>query len=65
MALSVGAGLERRLRSKMEINELLQIADTGGTMIFALLVWMELRKVREEIVSVLHRIDGFIQGKEP
>lgn len=48
----------------MEINELLQIADTGGTMLFALLVWVELRKVREEIVSVLHRIDGFIQGKE-
>ena len=48
----------------MEIAEVLQIADTSGTMLFAVLVWMELRKVREEIVSVLHRIDGFIQGKE-
>ena len=64
MALSLGACLERRLGSEMEINEILQIADTSGTMLFAILVWIELRKVREEIVSVLHRIDGFIQGKE-
>tara|TARA_R110002096_G_scaffold268624_1_gene462494 strand:- start:242 stop:391 length:150 start_codon:yes stop_codon:yes gene_type:complete len=49
----------------MEIAELLQIAETSSTTLFALLVWVELRKVREEIVSVLHRIDGFIQGKEP
>ena len=48
----------------MAIAEILQIADSGMTMLFALLVWVELRKVREEIVSVLHRIDGFIQAKE-
>jgi hypothetical protein len=48
----------------MNIPEILQLLDSGMTMAFAILVWMELRKVREEIVSVLHRIDGFIQAKE-
>ena len=48
----------------MEVIELLQIADSGTTLIFALLVWIELRKVREEIVAVLHRIDGFIHAKD-
>ena len=60
----MGKGVARRAHSQMDIAEILQIADSGMTMLFALLVWVELRKVREEIVSVLHRIDGFIQAKE-
>ena len=62
---SVFDGTERTFRrDRMTFPELLQLADSGTTAAFAVLVWFELRKVREEVVSVLHRIDGFIQAKE-
>tara|TARA_R110002060_G_scaffold36265_1_gene47243 strand:+ start:148 stop:297 length:150 start_codon:yes stop_codon:yes gene_type:complete len=48
----------------MTIAEILQLADSGTTLLFAYLVWVELRNVRTEIVSVLHRIDGFIQARD-
>ena len=58
-------GVERALgRNRMTIAEILQLADSGTTLLFAYLVWIELRNVRTEIVSVLHRIDGFIQARD-
>ncbi len=48
----------------MELAEILRIADSGMTMIFALLVFFELKSMRQEIVNLLHKIDGFIQAKE-
>ncbi len=48
----------------MELEALLQIADSSTTVLLAVLVWSELRKVREEIVAVLHRIDGYISAEK-
>ena len=49
----------------MNIESLLPLfLDSGMTGMFALLVWFELRKTREEIVAVLHRLDGFIAAQK-
>ena len=54
----------KKWRFRVMLDEILQLADSGTTLLFAYLVWVELRNVRTEIVSVLHRIDGFIQARD-
>jgi hypothetical protein len=46
----------------MPIDMILSIMDSGGTLALAVLVWYELRTMREEMTAVLHRLDGYIQA---
>lgn len=44
--------------------DLFQLLDSGSTLVFALLVWMELRAMRTDIVKTLHNLEGYIQAQE-
>jgi len=46
----------------MPIETIISFLDSGGTLALAVLVWYELRTMREEMTAVLHRLDGYIQA---
>jgi len=41
----------------MEFETIQGLIESGGTLSFALLVWWELRQMRTEMTSILHRLD--------
>lgn len=41
----------------MELTTIQSIIESGGTFGFALLVWWELRQMRAEFATILHRLD--------
>ena len=41
----------------MELTTVQSIIESGGTLAFALLVWWELRQMRTEFTTILHRLD--------
>tara|TARA_R110002110_G_scaffold354122_1_gene563960 strand:+ start:436 stop:591 length:156 start_codon:yes stop_codon:yes gene_type:complete len=47
----------------MTIAEILQIADMGGTLALAVLVYMELRSMRKESLSLMQELTGYIKGR--
>lgn len=49
--------------TSMTLTDLLPLIDLGGTGIFALMVWWELRGMRRESLSLLQRLAGYIEGK--
>ena len=65
MALSLGKSMAYWIDSKMELVDIMQLLDTGMTGGFAILVYLELRKMREDIVKTLHELEGFIKAKSP
>ena len=65
MALSLGKSMANWINCKMELVDIMQLLDTGMTGGFAILVYLELRKMREDIVKTLHELEGFIKAKSP
>ena len=47
----------------MTISELLQIADLGSTLVFAALVYIEVKSMRKESLTLMQTLAGYIQGK--
>jgi hypothetical protein len=47
----------------MPLIELLPLIDLGGTGLFAILVWIELRAMRRESLTLMQRLAGYIEGK--
>jgi hypothetical protein len=41
----------------MTFETIQALIESGGTLAFALLVWWELRQMRTEMTSILHRLD--------
>tara|TARA_B100000519_G_scaffold56785_1_gene47445 strand:- start:243 stop:395 length:153 start_codon:yes stop_codon:yes gene_type:complete len=48
----------------MTLNDLLPLIDLGGTGIFAILVYIELRGMRRESLSLLQKLAGYIEGRK-
>ena len=46
----------------MSVVEMIQIADLGSTLCFALLVWGEVRGMRQESLALLQELNGYIKG---
>ena len=48
----------------MTVPEIIQIVDLGGTLCFALLVWQEIRGMRQESLALMIEIKGFLQAQK-
>jgi hypothetical protein len=46
----------------MTVAEIIQIVDLGGTLSFAVIVWMEIRGMRKESFALMQEIRGYIQA---